>query len=113
MNCLRNALIVAVILQGTNGVHAQYLAGKDRADFIAGSTNSCLRGYGKGDTGVILRPLFEHYCQCYSTGIANRLTAAQIKAEDPATINPVIQEEGRRCYQIIKDEAIKQHQRRN
>jgi hypothetical protein len=86
--------------------NAQNLTGTDRQDFIAGAVNSCMRKYGLDGTDLIPRALFEQYCRCYANGLADRLSAKELREEKPEIVRPVIQAEGPRCYQAIKDEAM-------
>ncbi len=100
-------------LTSINEGMAQYLTGVDRASFIAGTVNGCMRGYGTEGTDQMPRPLFEQYCRCYADGLADRLSMKELRDENPAIVKPVIQAEGRRCYQAMKDEAIRNYLRRN
>lgn len=86
---------------------AQHLTGTDRAAFVSSTAAGCMRRYGQDGTDVIPKPLFERYCQCYANGLADKLTANEIRAENPSVTRPVIQSEGRRCYEDIKAEALR------
>lgn len=86
---------------------AQHLTGADRAAFVSSTIAGCMRRYGQDGTNVIPRPLFERYCQCYANGLADKLTASELKLEHPSVTKPVIQSEGRRCYQEMKADALR------
>ena len=97
------AMVFVSISEG----RAQYLTGADRASFIAGAVNGCMRKYGTEGTAKIPRPLFEQYCGCYANGVADRLSMSEIKAENPAVVDPVIQAESKRCQEAMKNQVMK------
>jgi len=104
-------LAASMALSPFNNALAQYLTGADRAQFIAGAVNSCIAGYGRGDTGVIPRPFFEQYCRCYANGVADRVPASDL--ENDAVADPIARAESRRCYNAIKEEALQTLQKRS
>jgi hypothetical protein len=104
---LAGSIGCAMALSAISDAWAQYYTGTDRASFVAGAANSCIRGYGSGDTSVIPKPLFERYCQCYANGLADRAPMSDLKANNPAVMRPIIQAEGRRCYDEIKAESMR------
>jgi len=110
---LASFICCAIALSAIGDGQAQYLSGADRASFVAGAANSCMRGYGSGDTSVIPRPLFEQYCRCYANGLADRASMDDLKANNPAVMRPIIKAEGTRCYNEIKVEALRKSLERN
>jgi hypothetical protein len=86
--------------------NTEYLSGSDRTDFVAGTVNSCVK-QAEMKANVIPRPSAEEYCKCYANGLADRLTMKELKEANSAVVDPVIQTEGKRCYQVIKDEATR------
>jgi hypothetical protein len=104
---LAGSIGCAMALSAINDAWAQYLTGTDRASFVAGAANSCMHGYGSDDTSVVPKPLFERYCRCYANGLADRVSWSDLKANNPSVMRPIIQAEGRRCYDEIKAEAMR------
>jgi hypothetical protein len=87
--------------------NTDYLSGNDRTDFVAGTVNSCMKQYEIKGSGVIPRPFAEEYCKCYANGLADRLTMKELREANSAVVDPVVQTEGKRCYQVIKDDAAR------
>jgi hypothetical protein len=110
MNTVRTYFVLAslALVLSCEASFAQYLTGSDRAEFVRGAANSCVRKR-PAEMQVIPNSLFAEYCRCYSNGLADRLTAAQIRAENDAVTQPVIDGVVRICYQAMKDEAIRLH----
>lgn len=94
-------------LSAINVAWAQYLTGTDRASFVAGSVHTCMGRYGTGNTALIPKPLYEQYCGCYANGLADRVSANDLVAENPAVVDPIIRAESRRCYELMKADAIR------
>jgi hypothetical protein len=95
------------------GSSSKYLAGEERAAFIARTTNGCMRDYGRDGTGVIPKPLFEKYCQCYANGLADNAAASDIKSENNSVMDPIVKAQATRCYAEIKQEALQNNLRKN
>jgi hypothetical protein len=73
----------AMVLMSINEGVAQDLTEADRASFIAGTVDGCMRRYGTEGTEVIPRPLFEQYCRCYANGLvraASNVSANAIRS---------------------------------
>jgi hypothetical protein len=101
-------LMLAVFMWPAFPASAQYLTGANRAEFMRGSVASCMRGKANDpDMKVIPDSLVQRYCDCYSNGIADSVTVAQMQKNDPAADEPFIKREGMRCYQAMKDEALR------
>lgn len=93
---------------------AQHLTGGDRAQFIAGAANSCMSGYGKDElTSQVPRPLFEKYCQCYASGLADRASKNDLQGDDSPVMKSIIAAESKRCYAAMKEEAMRNYLNRN
>jgi hypothetical protein len=88
---------------------AQHLTGADRASFVVGVANACLRKYDadKKVNPAIPRPLVEQYCRCYANGLADRASKSELKSEDPTIMDPIIQAARKPCYAEMKEEARK------
>jgi hypothetical protein len=97
-------IALATIVEGEAG----HLTGSNRAQFVAGVADKCMSGYGKDErTSQIPRPFFEKYCQCYANGLADRASMNDLKEDNEAVMQPIIDAETKRCYAEIKAEAIR------
>ena len=85
---------------------AQYLTGAARATGITEIAKSCMDAHGTGNSGMLPRPYAEKYCQCYAEGLVDHLPADEFKDAVSPTANAAIDREGKRCYQIIRNEAL-------
>jgi hypothetical protein len=102
------ALAVLITLSPVSRTEAQYLAGKDRADFIAGVLSSCNADQRKtADMANIPGPIIDQMCRCFASGLADRLTAAQLRAENESVTQPVVKSTMRACYETIKSDIIR------
>ena len=82
--------------------HTQYLAGADRESVVAGIVNQCMRG---DRTDFIPRSFVERYCQCFASGLADRIPTNDIKTHNSPITRSIIQEESKRCHEAMKAEA--------
>lgn len=101
--------MIGTVLSNAGDARTQYLTGEDRNSFVAGVLRTCIGGYGTGSTSKIPKPLFEQYCRCYANGLADRIPVRELKNENDA----IISEEGRRCYEAIKEEARQKYLKPN
>ena len=92
---------------------AQYLTGAERASFVAGASNSCMKGRDTDpEMKVIPLPYFQQYCTCYAGGLADRLTKRDLEGGSDAVTGPVIRDVSSNCYALIKAAAMKELERR-
>lgn len=85
---------------------AQYLTGAARTKAIGEIAQSCMGEYDRKPNRMP-RPYAEKYCQCYAQGLVDHLPAGEFKDADSATSNDAINREAKRCYQNIRDEALR------
>jgi hypothetical protein len=93
----------------TDGL-AQYLTGSAREDFIKGTAGGCIRAKAKSnDPTVNLVPnsLYEGYCRCYATMLADKLKIADIEADNTSVTAPIVKAAGTNCYQAMKAGALR------
>jgi xanthine dehydrogenase iron-sulfur cluster and FAD-binding subunit A len=110
---LAGLIVGAVWLSATNESWAQYLTGKDRANFVTGVMDMCLRPDNPDPlTAEIPLALFNGYCRCYANGMANRISRRDIQSDNRALADPIAQDVSKRCYETMrKIEALKQPKR--
>jgi hypothetical protein len=78
----------------------QYLTGKDRSDFIDGVTNSCVRAKDRNRVAAQMpTPILTQYCRCYAGGLADGASKKQLKDDDDAVLNPIMQAAAKRCLE--------------
>jgi hypothetical protein len=90
-------------LYQSGNADAQYLTGAARTTAIADIVQSCLAARNPR----MPLPYAEKYCQCYSQGLVDHLPAVEFRNADSPTSNVAIDREANRCYQIIRDEALR------
>jgi hypothetical protein len=86
--------------------NAQYLTGAAKVKVVADIMQSCIAEYDRKPNHMP-RPYTEKYCQCYAQGLVDHLPAEEFKDADPAASNEAITGEAKRCYQIVRDEILR------
>ena len=110
---LRVALIALSALMA-DATYAQVLTGAERAQFIAGATDSCVRGRDKDpEMQIIPAPYFARYCSCYAAGLADRASWTDLRNDNQRVLAPIINEVSKACYAMIKAAAMQELQNRN
>jgi len=108
-----SGLIVLCVTIIADTAWAQVLSGADRADFIAGTTASCVRGRDNDpDMQAMPLPYFKRWCDCYAGGLADRASITDLKANNQRVLAPLISDVSKTCYAAIKAAAMQELQNR-
>jgi hypothetical protein len=94
-------------LQETKPAEAQHLTGAVRTEGITSIKKSCMGEYERKNSDKVPRWFADKYCQCYAEGLLDTLSADELKNADSPRANTAIKEIGTRCYQNLKDEAMR------
>jgi hypothetical protein len=97
------------MLISVGGARAQYLTGDEREKFVSSTFDGCMRPRNFDPvTGSVPEPIFAAICKCYANGLANRLTASEIKTDNHTVTDPVIKDVAKACYAAVKAETLRQ-----
>jgi hypothetical protein len=102
------SVVCAGMLFGASSTWAQYLTGADRESFVKATFNGCMRPKNTDPvTASVPVPIFEAMCRCYANGLADRLPARELMAENSTVMDPVIKELSKACYEAVKTETLR------
>jgi hypothetical protein len=99
---------IASLLALTSPASAQYLTGSARDDFIKGAANGCMKAkMADEESKIIPNSLFEGHCRCYAATLADKLSIADMNADNKAVTDPIVKSAALGCYQAMKAEAVR------
>jgi hypothetical protein len=53
-------------------------------------------------TAAVPSAAFAEYYRCYADGLADRASISDLNADDPVDLDPIIDAEGRRCFEAMR-----------
>lgn len=99
-----------LIIGASTTSFAQYLTGPARENFIKSTAAGCIRAKATAndpDVNLIPNSLYEGYCRCYATMLADKLKVSDMEADNKAVTDPIVKASGASCYQTMKAEALR------
>lgn len=89
---------------------AQYLTGSVRENFVKSTAAGCIRAKATAndpDANLIPNSLYEGYCRCYASVLADKLKVSDIESDNRTVTDPIVKAAGTSCYHAMKAEALR------